>query len=78
VAAAATGLARLELEPVAGPKKRGLLSSLHRAGRVVELRSVAEGGGVIRRVPRPAVEEREGAHTGIRDWGLAEELQAAD
>ena len=35
----------LELEPVAGPKKRGLLSSLHRTGNVVQLRSV--GGAMI-------------------------------
>ena len=66
---------RLELEPMAGPpKKRGLLSKLNKlAGAgATEVRSLdsrisgeSEAGG----------DTRTGAHTGYRNWGLAEELE---
>ena len=62
--------ARLDLEPVQGPKKRGLLSKFNRQQpsevRSLDSRISGESGGE---------EERRGAHTGYRNWGLAEELQ---
>ena len=58
---------RLELEPLAGGrKKRGLLSQLNRltgSAGAAEVRSLDSGGS------------RTGPHTGYRNWGLAEELE---
>ena len=64
---------KLELEPVSGPKKKGLLSKLNRqAGQgCSEVRSLDS------RISADADSEaeRKGAHTGYRNWGLAEELE---
>ena len=64
---------KLELEPISGPKKRGLLSKLNKFtnsvnGEVRSLDSRISGEG-------DEVQERKGAHTGYRNWGLAEELE---
>ena len=62
---------RLELEPLAGGrKKRGLLSQLNRlagGAGAAEVRSLDSGGG--------GPDTRTGPHTGFRNWGLAEELE---
>ena len=61
---------KLELEPVSGPKKKGLLSKLPRPGPVSsEVRSLDS------RISAESEGERKGAHTGFRNWGLAEELE---
>ena len=66
---------RLELEPISGPpKKRGLLSKLNKlagAGGGTEVRSLDS------RISgeSEAGDKRTGAHTGYRNWGLAEELE---
>ena len=62
---------KLELEPVSGPKKKGLLSKLNRqAGQgCSEVRSLDS------RISGESEGERRGAHTGFRNWGLAEELE---
>ena len=63
---------RLELEPLAGGrKKRGLLSQLNRltgSAGAAEVRSLDSGGG-------GGPDTRTGPHTGYRNWGLAEELE---
>ena len=63
---------RLELEPLAGGrKKRGLLSQLNRltgSAGAAEVRSLDSGGG-------GGADTRTGSHTGYRNWGLAEELE---
>ena len=64
---------KLELEPISGPKKRGLLSKLNKLtgagnGEVRSLDSRISGEG-------DEIQERKGAHTGYRNWGLAEELE---
>ena len=65
---------RLELEPVHGPKKRGLLSKFNRS-QPSEVRSLdSRISGESRESEDPGGERR-GAHTGYRNWGLAEELQ---
>ena len=62
---------RLELEPLAGGrKKRGLLSQLNRltgSAGAAEVRSLDSGVG--------GPDTRTGPHTGYRNWGLAEELE---
>ena len=66
-----SGRLELELEPVSGPKKKGLLSKLNRqAGQgCSEVRSLDS------RISGESEGERRGAHTGFRNWGLAEELE---
>lgn len=59
---------KLELEPVSGPKKKGLLSKL-RPGGGSDVRSLDS------RISGEEEGERRGAHTGFRNWGLAEELE---
>ena len=65
---------RLELEPISGPpKKRGLLSKLNKLA--------GAGGSEVRSLDSrisgdsEAGDKRTGAHTGYRNWGLAEELE---
>ena len=58
---------KLELEPIAGPKKRGLLSKLNKLA--------ANINGDVHSLSVETSEERKGAHTGYRNWGLAEELE---
>ena len=58
----------LELEPVSGPKKKGLLSKL-RPGGGSEVKSLDS------RISEESEGERRGPHTGFRNWGLAEELE---
>lgn len=65
---------RLELEPISGPpKKRGLLSKLNKMA--------GAGGSEVRSLDSrisgdsEAGDKRTGAHTGYRNWGLAEELE---
>ena len=66
---------RLELEPISGPpKKRGLLSKLNKlagAGGGTEVRSLDSRISGDSEVG----DKRTGAHTGYRNWGLAEELE---
>ena len=65
---------RLELEPVHGPKKRGLLSKFNR-GQPSEVRSLDSRISGESREGEETEGARRGAHTGYRNWGLAEELQ---
>lgn len=65
---------KLELEPVSGPKKRGLLSKFSRK-EGSEVRSLDSRISGDSRESEEDPGQRKGAHTGYRNWGLAEELQ---
>ena len=62
---------KLELEPIHGPKKRGLLSKLNKFANKNDVRSLESG------VSSDTGDQvsRTGAHTGYRNWGLAEDLE---
>ena len=62
---------KLELEPVSGPKKKGLLSKLNRQSG----QGCSEVRSLDSRISADSEGERKGAHTGFRNWGLAEELE---
>ena len=64
---------KLELEPLSGPKKKGLLSKLNRFTGNGHMGS--EVRSLDSRISGDSEGERKGAHTGYRNWGLAEDLE---
>ena len=68
------GRLELELEPISGPKKKGLLSKLNKLNGGQNCSEVRSLDSRISGDPE-SEGERRGAHTGYRNWGLAEELE---